>query len=111
MVSVALVLDGCPENVTKVLSNSTSDFDLELVWPEEPYGGLVELECPCGAASLPLRASRQCGGSVEGGVQWAEPDDSQCHFSEMTSTLCSLPEVRTHSSTYKLSFLLSPLSP
>ena len=75
------------------MSNTTSGYDVELPWSEQPYGGRVELQCPCDAASLPLMASRLCAGSFGGVVEWAEPDDSQCNFSEMTKILCTLPDV------------------
>ncbi|CAI8042995.1 Vascular endothelial growth factor receptor 1, partial [Geodia barretti] len=87
--------DGCPE-VTTILFNST---DFELPWPELPYGGLAEISCPCNAATLPLSASRRCAGNIAGGVaEWAEPDDSQCHFTEATRILCSVPDIEELSS-------------
>ena len=82
--------DGCPENITTVAFNST---DLELSWLELPYGGQAEISCPCDTASLPLSATRRCAGSAGGVVEWAEPDDSQCRFSDVTRILCTLPDV------------------
>lgn len=88
--------DGCPDDVTTVQSNSTTGLDLKVFWTEQPFGGLAELPCPCDAVSLPLTASRRCAWGVGGGVDWAEPDDSQCNFSGITRILCSLPDVSKH---------------
>lgn len=88
-----VLTDGCSENVTNVKSDSFSDLDLKLFWTEEPFGRLAELTCPCEAVSLPLSATRRCAGSFGSGVDWAEPDDLQCDFSDMTRVLCSIPDV------------------
>ena len=86
-------IDGCPENVTTVASNSCSDLDLHLLWSDQPFGGLAVISCPCDAVPLPLMATRRCAGSFGGVVDWAEPDDSQCDFSDTTRILCTLPDV------------------
>ena len=88
--------DGCPDNVSTVKSHSVTDLDVELFWTEQPFGGLAELPCPCDAVSLPLNATRRCAGSFGGVVNWVEPDQSQCDFSDTTRILCSLPDVSKH---------------
>jgi hypothetical protein len=87
--------DGCPEDVTTVASNSSNDLDLHLLWSEQPFGGLAEVQCPCDAAPLLVMAFRRCAGNFVGVVDWAEPDDSQCSFSDMTRQLCALPNMET----------------
>ena len=51
------------------------------------------MQCPCDTAPLPVMAFRRCAGNFVGVVDWAEPDDSQCSFSDMTRQLCALPNV------------------
>ena len=85
--------DGCPENVTVVASNSSQELDTDLPWPEQPFGGLAEIQCPCEGATLPITATRRCAGNFISGVQWAEPEDSECAFSDVARELCLLPEV------------------
>ena len=51
------------------------------------------MQCPCDAAPLLVMAFRRCAGNFVGVVDWAEPDDSQCSFSDMTRQLCALPNV------------------
>lgn len=77
-----------------VLNSISNDSYLELHWPEQSFGSLVEIGCPCEAATLPLMANRRCAGSFEGVVEWEKPEDSQCHFSDMTKILCDLPDVK-----------------
>ena len=87
-------LDGCPENVTVVASDSPEGVDLDLLWPEQPFGGLAEIPCPCEGVSLPATATRRCAGNFGSGVEWMEPDDSECAFSDVARQLCALPDVR-----------------
>lgn len=62
------------------------------MWSEVAIGTVQEIMCPC-RVSVPLNATRVCGGDFVSGGKWQQPSDSACNFDDLAAQLCQLPEV------------------
>ena len=90
---VLFCADACPAENTTVPSQSSSELDFLLQWPETPVGAVAEVQCPCVGVNLHLVATRECGGNFISGGRWEQPVDAPCNYSDLARELCQLSEV------------------
>lgn len=78
--------DACNAETTIVKGTA-----LEISWPETELGENSTIGCPCGnvdSDAINRQASRMCGGSYSGGVDWIAPYDAECRFGDTALELC-----------------------
>ena len=64
-------------------------MNIVLYWPEIQIGQTASANCTCGNTTI-VHASRFCGGDLESGAVWANPDDSACNFTATIRAICQL---------------------
>ena len=87
--------DGCPRNITDVLSSSGNpNLTLTIVWPETNIGVLAVVDCPCGSNGISgLQATHYCGGDFTNGASWLILNMTRCNFSDLARKICRLSNV------------------
>ena len=77
----------CTEETTTVYSFENET--LNITWPQTKLNMTVFEVCPCPGATNLQEATRVCGGTYSNGVEWNDPDISQCpELKESTVRLC-----------------------
>ena len=64
-------------------------MNIVLYWPEAQIGQTALANCSCGNTAI-AHASRFCGGDLESGAVWENPDDSACNFTATVRDICQL---------------------
>ena len=80
-----------PQDACNAETTTVQGTILPVSWTETELGETVSVSCPCGNVdtnTINRQASRMCGGSYSGGVDWIAPYDTECQFGGTALELC-----------------------